>query len=147
MKTVFPSTKEAQDKRSWVLVDASDQPVGRVASKVAAVLRGKNKVYFSPHVNAGDHVVVVNAAKIRFTGKKLVNKVYRDYTGYIGGLKEIRADDLLEKKPEEVIMRAVQGMLPGGPLGRAMLRKLRVYKGTEHPHKAQIGASAGAGQP
>lgn len=122
---------------SWKIVDAKDQVVGRLASKIAVSLRGKDKPTFTPHVDGGDFVVVVNAEKVRFTGSKAQTKNYYSYSGYKGGLKSIVAKDLLVKSPEDVLKSAVKGMLPKGPLGRKMLGKLKIYAGQEHPHQAQ----------
>jgi large subunit ribosomal protein L13 len=118
-------------------VDAEVRVLGRLASEVATVLRGKHKPTFTPHVDDGDFVIVVNASKVKLTGRKLEDKVYYHHTGYPGGIKGITAGRLLESKPERVIEHAVRGMLPKGPLGRRMLRKLKVYGGPEHPHAAQ----------
>ncbi len=124
-------------KRDWCLVDATDKTLGRLATKLASRLRGKHKPEFTPHVDTGDHMVVINAEKIRVTGKKLDDKIYYRHTGYIGNLKSINLGKLLEEHPERVIQSAVKGMLPRSPLGRAMFRKLHVYAGPEHPHAAQ----------
>ncbi len=121
----------------WCLVDATDKTLGRLASELASRLRGKHKPEFTPHVDTGDHMVVINAEKIRVTGKKLDNKIYYHHTGYIGNLKSITLGKLLAEHPERVIQSAVKGMLPRNPLGRAMYRKLHVYAGPEHPHAAQ----------
>ena len=121
----------------WCLVDATDKTLGRLASKLASRLRGKHKPEFTPHVDTGDHMVVINAEKIRVTGRKLDNKIYYHHTGYIGNLKSITLGKLLAEHPERVIQSAVKGMLPRNPLGRAMYRKLHVYAGPEHPHAAQ----------
>ncbi|MCH8227106.1 MAG: 50S ribosomal protein L13 [Proteobacteria bacterium] len=121
----------------WCLVDATDKTLGRLASKLASRLRGKHKPEFTPHVDTGDHMVVINAEKIRVTGKKLDNKIYYHHTGYIGNLKSITLGKLLAEHPERVIQSAVKGMLPRNPLGRAMYRKLHVYAGPEHPHAGQ----------
>ncbi len=121
----------------WCLVDATDKTLGRLASKLASRLRGKHKPQFTPHVDTGDHMVVINAEKIRVTGKKLDNKIYYHHTGYIGNLKSITLGKLLAEHPERVIQKAVKGMLPRNPLGRAMYRKLHVYAGPKHPHAAQ----------
>lgn len=121
----------------WCLVDATDKTLGRLASELASRLRGKHKPEFTPHVDTGDHMVVINAEKIRVTGKKLDNKIYYHHTGYIGNLKSITLGKLLAEHPERVIQSAVKGMLPRNPLGRAMYRKLHVYVGPEHPHAAQ----------
>ncbi len=121
----------------WCLVDATDKTLGRLASELASRLRGKHKPEFTPHVDTGDHMVVINAEKIRVTGKKLDNKIYYHHTGYIGNLKSITLGKLLAEHPERVIQSAVKGMLPRNPLGRAMFRKLHVYAGPKHPHAAQ----------
>lgn len=135
MKTI--SAKAETVKRDWYLVDASNKTLGRLASELARRLRGKHKTVFTPHVDTGDFLVVINAEKITVTGKKLDDKVYHHVTGYIGNIKSIALKDLLAKHPERVIEIAVKGMLPKNPLGRAMYRKLKVYKGAEHPHTAQ----------
>ena len=123
--------------REWCLVDATDKTLGRLASEVASRLRGKHKPEYTPHVDTGDHIVVVNAEKIRVTGNKLKDKIYYRHTGYIGNLKSISLEKQLEKRPERVIQAAVKGMLPKNPLGRAMFKKLHVYAGPDHPHAAQ----------
>ena len=123
--------------REWCVVDATDKTLGRLASEVAHRLRGKHKPEYTPHVDTGDHIVVVNAEKIRVTGNKLKDKIYYRHTGYIGNLKSISLEKQLEKRPERVIQAAVKGMLPKNPLGRAMFKKLHVYAGPEHPHAAQ----------
>ena len=135
MKTFMasPSTIE----RKWYVVDASAYTLGRLASEVAAVLRGKNKPTFTPHMDTGDYVIVVNAEKVRTTGKKLDQKIYYRHSGYVGGMKETTLKEMMEKKPERVIELAVKGMLPKGPLGRAMFGKLHVYAGPDHKHQAQ----------
>jgi len=135
MKTT--SAKPETVKRDWFLVDATDKTLGRLSSELARRLRGKHKPVFTPHVDTGDYLVVVNAEKIAVTGKKMDDKVYHHVTGYIGNLKTISLRDLLAKHPERVIEIAVKGMLPKNPLGRAMFKKLKVYKGGEHPHTAQ----------
>ena len=123
--------------RKWYVVDATGHTLGRLASEVAKVLRGKNKPEFTPHVDTGDYVIVINAEKIKVTGKKLDQKVYYKHSDYVGGMKEATLREKLAKKPEEVIELAVKGMLPKGPLGRDMYRKLFVYAGPEHKHAAQ----------
>ena len=123
--------------RKWYVVDAEGMTLGRLASEVAKVLRGKNKPIFTPHMDTGDYVIVVNAEKVKVTGKKLDQKMYYHHSGYVGGLKESTLKEKLNKKPEEVIELAVKGMLPKGPLGRQMYRKLFVYAGPEHKHAAQ----------
>jgi large subunit ribosomal protein L13 len=123
--------------RQWYVVDAQDKVLGRLASRIAMVLRGKTKPVFTPHMDTGDFVVVVNAAQVRLTGKKLADKFYYRHSGYPGGLKAISARHLLQKRPEEVLRHAVRGMLPKNSLGRHLLKKLKVYAGGEHPHQAQ----------
>jgi large subunit ribosomal protein L13 len=135
MATVMP--KEAEVERKWFLVDAEGRVLGRLASQVAAILRGKHKVTFAPHLDVGDHVVVINAEKVHLTGRKLTDKMYRWHSGYLGGLREVSAERMLRTHPTRVIEWAVQGMLPKGRLGRAMGKKLKVYPGAEHPHAAQ----------
>jgi large subunit ribosomal protein L13 len=125
-------------KRDWYVVDAQDAVLGRLSTQIANVLRGKNKAFFTPSVDTGDFVIVVNAEKIALTGRKLANKIYYSHSGYVGGLKEITAGKLLEKKPEELIKKAVKGMLPKNRLARAMLSKLKIYAGPDHPHAAQL---------
>ncbi len=124
-------------ERAWYVIDAEGKVLGRLATRVAGLITGKVKPAWTPHVDCGDHVVVINAAKVRVTGRKLVQKVYRRHTGYPGGLKEITLEKQLAQKPERVIQDAVHGMVPKGPLGRHMLTKLKVYAGAEHPHAAQ----------
>ncbi len=131
------SAKAAEVRRNWYLVDATDKTLGRLASEIARRLRGKHKPEFTPHVDTGDYIVVVNAQKIRVTGNKLRDKMYYHHTGYIGNLKSINLEKLLAKAPERVIQTAVKGMLPRNPLGRAMIKKLRVFAGPEHSHQAQ----------
>ena len=135
MKTFIP--KEDNIERIWYIVNAEDKVLGRLASKVATILRGKHKPIYVPHADVGDYVIVINAAKVRLTGKKLEQKVYYHYSGYPGGLKETRLSDLMEKRPEEVIKRAVKGMLPKNKLGRKMLTKLKIYPDKEHHQEAQ----------
>jgi large subunit ribosomal protein L13 len=129
--------KPSEVQRQWFVVDAQGKVLGRLASRIAAILRGKHKPTFTPHVDGGDFVVVVNAEKVRLTGRKLQEKVYYWHTGYPGGIKSATAAQMLERKPQWVIQKAVQRMLPKNPLGRRMLRKLKVYRGPEHPHAAQ----------
>lgn len=128
-----PSTVE----RKWYVVDAEGKTLGRLASEVANVLRGKNKPTYTPHIDTGDYVIVVNAEKIQVTGKKLDQKIYYHHSEYVGGMKEATLREMMQKKPEFVITHAVNGMLPKGPLGRQMLKKLHVYAGPEHNHAAQ----------
>ena len=124
-------------ERKWYVVDAADMTLGRLASEVAKVLRGKNKPTFTPHIDTGDYVIVVNAEKVKVTGKKLDQKIYYHHSDYVGGMKETTLREMLAKKPEKVVELAVKGMLPKGPLGREMFTKLHVYAGAEHPHTAQ----------
>jgi large subunit ribosomal protein L13 len=135
MKTYMANPQTVE--RKWYLVDATDMQVGRLASQVAMILRGKNKPTFTPHVDTGDYVIVINCEKAVFTGKKLEKKIYRKHTSWIGGLKEVTAGKMMAEKPDRVIYRAVKGMLPKNSLGRAMIKKLRVYAGSEHGHEAQ----------
>ena len=135
MKTFMASP--ATIDRKWYVVDATDMTLGRLASEVAKVLRGKNKPIFTPHIDCGDNVIVINAEKIKVTGKKMDQKVYYHHSDYVGGLKEATLREKLAKKPEQVIELAVKGMLPTGPLGRQMFTKLHVYAGPEHKHEAQ----------
>ena len=128
-----PSTIE----RKWYVVDATGHTLGRLASEIASILRGKNKPTYTPHIDTGDYVIVVNAEKIKVTGKKLEQKIYYNHSDYVGGMKETTLKEMLAKHPERVIEHAVKGMLPKGPLGRAMIKKLFVYAGPEHPHAAQ----------
>ena len=136
MKTTVMAKSETVD-RKWYIVDATNIPLGRVASQVAAVLRGKNKPIYTPHVDTGDYVIVINADKIKVTGKKMDQKIYYSHSDYVGGMKEATLREKMAKKPEDVITLAVKGMLPKGPLGRAMIKKLHVYAGPEHNHAAQ----------
>ncbi|WKZ56478.1 MAG: 50S ribosomal protein L13 [Bdellovibrionota bacterium] len=136
-QTNFQSKEAAVQSRRWKLIDAKGLPVGRVASTIASIVRGKTKANFTPHVAGGDYVIVVNADKVVFTGNKAVQKVYRDHSGYFGGVRERTAEKLLQERPAEVLRRAVWGMLPKGPLGRDMLTQVKIYKGSAHPHKAQ----------
>ena len=129
--------KAGEVSRKWYIVDAQDKVLGRLATQVARILRGKHKPHYAPHVDVGDHVIVVNAEKVHLTGRKLTDKVYRWHTGYIGNLREVNAAKMRETHPERMIEWAVQGMLPKGRLGRAMAKKLKVYRGSEHPHAAQ----------
>ncbi len=135
MKTFSTTPKDIE--REWLVVDAEEQILGRLATRVAALLRGKNKPYFAPHLDTGDHVIIVNADKIAVTGRKMEQKTYTRYTGHPGGLRTTTLQERMAKHPEEVVRGAIKGMLPRGPLGRQMLRKLHVYAGPEHPHKAQ----------
>ena len=135
MKTYFANKENVEHK--WYVVDASDKVLGRLATQIAKVLRGKHKPEFTPHADAGDYVIVINASDIKVTGKKEQDKVYYTHSGYPGGLKETSFSDLQAKDPTRIIEIAVKGMLPKNPLGRAMLSKLKVYAGSEHPHTAQ----------
>lgn len=128
-----PSTIE----RKWYVVDATGHTLGRLASEIASILRGKNKPTYTPHIDTGDYVIVVNADKIQVTGKKLDQKVYYNHSDYVGGMKETTLREKMSKKPEDVIYLAVKGMLPKGPLGREMITKLHVYAGADHKHQAQ----------
>ncbi len=132
-----PMPKESEIERKWFVVDAEGQVLGRLASRVASILRGKHKVIYAPHLDTGDHVVVVNAEKVHLTGRKLGDKQYRWHTGYIGGLREVNAESMRGAHPDRMIEWAVQGMLPKNRLGRAMAKKLKVYRGSSHPHQAQ----------
>jgi len=131
------AAKKQDVQKSWFVVDLEDQVLGRAAAKIAHVLRGKHKAIYTPHVDTGDFVIVLNADKVRLTGNKLADKKYYRHTGFPGGIREITAEKLLGTKPEEVIKKAVKGMLPKNPLGRQMFKKLKVYAGGEHPHAAQ----------
>jgi large subunit ribosomal protein L13 len=135
MKTT--SAKNTDVVRRWHVLDADGMIVGRLATRIAMILRGKNKPIFTPHVDTGDFVIVVNADKIRFTGNKLEQKTYYRHTGYIGGIKQKTAGDIMKTAPERILTSAVRGMLPKNRLGRQQLKKLRVYRGADHPHKAQ----------
>ena len=135
MKTFMASP--ATIDRKWYVVDATDMTLGRLASEVAKVLRGKNKAIFTPHIDTGDYVIVINAAKVKVTGKKLDQKIYYHHSDYVGGMKETTLREMMAKKPEKVIELAVKGMLPKGPLGRQMFTKLHVYAGAEHNQAAQ----------
>ena len=135
MKTY--SAKPLEVERKWYLIDANGQTLGRLATTIANILRGKNKPQFTPHVDTGDYVIIVNADKIKVTGKKLEQKIYYNHSDYVGGMRETTLKEMLAKKPERVIELAVKGMLPKGPLGRSMYTKLFVYAGPEHKHEAQ----------
>ena len=135
MKTFSPTPKDIN--REWYVVDAQDKVLGRLAAQIAHRLRGKHKPEFAPHVDNGDFIIVVNCEKVRVTGNKLADKKYYRHSGYVGGLKEITLEKLLASKPHLALMHAVKGMLPKNRLGRAMLKKLRIYAGAEHPHTAQ----------
>lgn len=132
-----PMPVESEIERKWFVVDADGKVLGRVATRVATILRGKHKPTFTPHLDVGDHVIVLNAEKVHLSGRKRADKMYRWHTGYIGGLREVRAEEMIKRHPERVIEWAVQGMLPKNRLGRAMAKKLKVYRGSAHPHEAQ----------
>ncbi len=135
MKSFIAKPHEVE--RKWYVIDAEGKNLGRLSSEVAAILRGKKKPIYTPHVDTGDYVIVINAEKIAVTGKKMTDKVYKHHTGYPGGLKEITLEKLLQKKPAEAVKHAVKGMMPKGKLGRQMYKKLKVYAGPEHNHAAQ----------
>ena len=135
MKTYMANPDKIE--RKWYVVDATDKTLGRLTSEIAKVLRGKNKPVYTPHIDTGDYVIVVNAEKIAVTGKKLDQKIYYNHSDYVGGMKETTLRETMDKKPEKVIELAVKGMLPKGPLGRSMIKKLHVYAGPEHDHQAQ----------
>ena len=135
MKTYYAKPNEVE--REWLLIDAEDMVLGRVAAKAAHILRGKHKPTYTPHVDTGDFVVIINADKIKVTGKKMDQKIYYSHSDYVGGMKEATLREKMAKKPEDVITLAVKGMLPKGPLGRAMIKKLHVYAGPEHANQAQ----------
>jgi len=140
MSNLHFTTKHANEatvQRNWYVVDGTNQTVGRMCSRIAAVLRGKNKAYYTPHVDCGDFVIVTNADKVKFTGNKFDQKFYQNFSGYPGGLKEEAARDLIKRRPEAVVERAIKGMLPKNRLGRKMFKKLFVYAGDQHPHSAQ----------
>ena len=136
MRTTYIA-KEADVTKKWYVVDATDLTLGRLASEIANILRGKNKPIFTPFIDTGDYVIVINAEKIKVTGKKLDQKIYYSHSDYVGGMKETTLREMLEKKPEKVIELAVKGMLPKGPLGRSMITKLHVYAGPDHEQAAQ----------
>ena len=135
MKTYMANPDKIE--RKWYVVDADGQTLGRLASEVAKVLRGKNKPVYTPHIDTGDYVIIINAEKVAVTGKKLDQKVYYHHSDYVGGMKETTLKEMIAKKPEKVLELAVKGMLPKGPLGRSMIKKLHVYAGPEHKHEAQ----------
>ena len=135
MKTFMP--KEADIERQWFLVDCEDKTVGRIAVEIANILRGRNKPTYTPHIDTGDFVIVINAEKVRFTGNKEEKKIYQTYTGWRGGLKEVPAKDLRARHPEDIIKLAVKGMLPHNNLSRQIITRLKVYEGSKHPHTAQ----------
>ena len=135
MKTI--SAKPAEVRRDWFVIDADGKTLGRIATEIARRLRGKDKAIYTPHVDTGDYIVVINAEKLRVSGNKMKDKIYYHHTGHIGGIKSISLEKQLDKAPESVIQTAVKGMLPKNPMGRAMFGKLKVYAGAEHPHTAQ----------
>ncbi|WP_373894625.1 50S ribosomal protein L13 [Virgibacillus natechei] len=136
MRTTFMAN-EANIERKWLVVDAEGQRLGRLASEVAAILRGKHKATYTPHADTGDNVIIINADKIELTGNKMTDKMYYRHTGYTGSLKERNAEEMRTKYPQQMLERAVKGMLPNGPLGRKMSKKLHVFRGSEHNHQAQ----------
>ncbi|UJL46577.1 50S ribosomal protein L13 [Virgibacillus sp. NKC19-16] len=136
MRTTFMAN-EANIERKWLVVDAEGQRLGRLASEVAAILRGKHKATYTPHADTGDNVIIINAEKIELTGNKMTDKMYYRHTGYTGGIKERNAEEMRTKYPEQMLERAVKGMLPNGPLGRKMSKKLHVFRGSQHNHQAQ----------
>ena len=137
MNTYMATVQSAKDARKWYVVDADGMVLGRLASQVANILRGKNKPTYTPNIDTGDYVIILNADKVRLTGKKLDQKIYYHHSGYAGGLKETKYGKLMAEKPEFAVRHAIVGMLPKGPLGRQMAKKLYVYKGAEHDHEAQ----------
>lgn len=137
MRTHSTSTAEAREAAKWWIIDMKGQTLGRAATQIASVLRGKHKPTFTPHIDDGDFVVAINVAEVNLTGRKWQDKRYYKHTGFVGGLKEATATEMRERHPEELLRRAVKGMLPSGPLGRAQLRKLKIFAGAEHKHEAQ----------
>ena len=137
MSTFVPSGKNLEQSRKWFIIDANGKTVGRLATEAARLLMGKNKPTYTPYIDVGDHVVVINAEKVVFTGNKWQDKVYRHHTGWPGGLKEVTAQKQLQQHPERILESAIRGMLPKNKLGRKMGKKLKVYAGTDHPHQAQ----------
>ena len=135
MKSFIAKPQEIE--RKWYVIDAEGKTLGRLASQAAAILRGKNKPIFTPHVDCGDYVIIINAEKVAVTGKKKHDKIYKRHTGYPGGLRELNFEQMMEKHPTEVVRHAIKGMMPKGKLGRQMFKKLKVYAGAEHPHTAQ----------
>jgi len=136
MKSYMAKAESIQ--RKWYVIDAEGKPLGRLATEIARILRGKHKPTFTPHMDAGDHVIVLNCEKVLVTGKKDTQKMYRHHSQHIGGLKEVSFKDMIQRKPDRIIYLAVRGMLPKNSLGRSMIRKLRIYTGTEHNHEAQL---------
>ena len=137
MNNVTYSAKKGQIERKWYIIDASNKPLGRVAAEAAKLLRGKHKPTFTPNVDTGDHVIILNTKNVILTGKKSEQKIYRHHSGYIGGMKEVVAKDMLSKNPEKAMMLAIKGMLPHNRLGRQMINKVRIYAGSEHENQAQ----------
>ncbi len=137
MNNVTYSAKKGQVERKWYIIDASNKPLGRVAAEAAKLLRGKHKPTFTPNVDTGDHVIILNAKDVILTGRKSEQKIYRHHSGYIGGMKEVVAKDMLSKNPEKAMMLAIKGMLPHNRLGRQMINKVRIYAGAEHENQAQ----------
>ena len=137
MNNTTYSPKKGEIERKWYIIDATDKPLGRIATEAALILRGKHKPTFTPNIDTGDHVIIINCAKVILTGNKLDQKMYRHHSGYIGGMKEVPARVMLEKNPEKAMMLAIKGMLPHNSLGRAQLKKLRVYAGDKHENQAQ----------
>ena len=137
MNNTTYSAKKNEVENKWYIIDATDKPLGRIATEAAKLLRGKHKPTFTPHIDTGDHVIIINCKDVKLTGNKLDQKIYRHHSGYIGGMKETPARVMLEKNPEKAMMLAVKGMLPHNSLGRAQLKKLRVYAGNEHVNQAQ----------
>jgi large subunit ribosomal protein L13 len=135
MKTIF--IKEYEQKRNWYVIDAAGKPLGRVAAKAASLLRGKNKASYTPFQEMGDYVVIINAEKVAVSGKKATDKLYRHYTGYVGGLRSFTFEKLIERHPTDPLTRTINGMLPNGRLGRRLMGNLKVYAGSEHPHASQ----------
>lgn len=129
--------KKEEVKRDWYVIDATDKPLGRLASKVAMILRGKHKPIFTPHVDTGDYVIIVNADKVILTGKKMDNKMYYNHSGYPGGIKQQNFRSFMQKSPEKVVYKAIWGMIPHNALGRKVIKKLKIYSGPQHPHEAQ----------
>ena len=137
MNNTTYSAKKNEVESKWYIIDASEKPLGRIATEAAKLLRGKHKPTFTPHIDTGDHAIIINCKDVKLTGNKLDQKIYRHHSGYIGGMKEVPARVMLEKNPEKAMMLAVKGMLPHNSLGRAQLKKLRVYAGSEHENQAQ----------
>jgi large subunit ribosomal protein L13 len=135
MKTIFVNEKAAE--RNWYVIDASGKPLGRIAAKAAYILRGKNKVTYAPNQEMGDYIVIINAGKVAVSGNKATDKLYHHHTGYVGGLKTVTFEKLIERHPEQPLQIAIKGMLPKGPLGRKILKNVKIYAGAEHPHGAQ----------